>query len=177
MQQWLVDELDDITARLKVQVLFQVPEDRRRERPGGGNSILWACFHGARHADLALSILTGAPLLLPAGGYPDGGGLEENEQPWSGELAPEAVDSYLTDVMAASRRYLAEVKPDDLDQVPDTGAALARNGIPTDNYDWLYRMWTGQPAAFLVRWPLMGHLGNHMGEMVATRNRMGLSAF
>jgi hypothetical protein len=28
-----------------------------------------------------------------------------------------------------------------------------------------------------VRWPLTGHLTNHVGEMIATRNRMGLSPF
>ncbi len=65
----------------------------------------------------------------------------------------------------------------DLDAVPDTEAALARAGVGTDAFGWLYRLWSGQPAAFLVRWPLLGHVANHVGEMVATRNRMGLSPF
>jgi hypothetical protein len=41
----------------------------------------------------------------------------------------------------------------------------------------LRRMWTGKPAAWLIRCPLTGHIGNHVGEMLATRNRMGLSPF
>jgi hypothetical protein len=35
----------------------------------------------------------------------------------------------------------------------------------------------GQPAAFFVRWPVIGHAINHVGEMIATRNRIGLSPY
>jgi len=38
-------------------------------------------------------------------------------------------------------------------------------------------MWQGKPTAWLARWPLLGHIGSHAGEMIATRNRMGLSPF
>jgi hypothetical protein len=37
-------------------------------------------------------------------------------------------------------------------------------------------MWQGKPTAWLVRWPLLGHIGSHAGEMIATRNRMRLSS-
>ena len=56
-------------------------------------------------------------------------------------------------------------------------AGLSRAGIGEDDVPWLRRMWTGKPAAWLIRWPLTGHIGNHVGEMLATRNRMGLSPF
>ncbi len=180
LRQWLIDELDETTARLKTQVLHRVPEERRREQAGGGSSILWVCFHAARHADLALSILTGRPLLLPAlagGAGGDGGGLEEEEQPWSPQLEPGDVDSYLADVLAAGRGYLGTVTGDVLDETPDTTSALKDAGVPTDTFDWLYRLWGDKPVSFLVRWPLMGHVGNHVGEMIATRNRLGLSPF
>ena len=172
-----MDELDDTAARWKSQVLFQVPEDRRRERPGGGNSILWACFHASRHADLALAVLAGTPLLLPPNQNRDGGGLEEREPPWSEELVSDDVDNYVAEVLTAVRRYLSILDPDELDRTPDTPAALAGAGIPDDRFDWLYRIWSDRPASFLVRWPLTGHIGNHVGEMVATRDRMGLSPF
>jgi hypothetical protein len=38
-------------------------------------------------------------------------------------------------------------------------------------------MWAGKPMSFFVRWEVIGHLANHTGEMIATRNRMGLSPF
>lgn len=137
---------------------------------------MWACFHAARHADLALSVLDGTDMVLPVGENPEKWGLEDDEQDWSADLLPSAVESYLTEVLAAARRFLTAFEISDLERVPDTAAALGRAGIPTDTHDWLYRMWSGKPAAFLIRWPLMGHVGDHVGEMIATRNRMGPSA-
>jgi hypothetical protein len=160
------------------QVLSLVPETRRWERPGGGNSVNWACFHIARHADLALSVLTGDGLVLTPDQWRGGGGVEEDEQPWAEELlTPATVEEYLAAVIAATRTYLCALSVASLERIPETAAALEAASVAIDRYPWLYRMWSGQPAAFLVRWPLVGHLGNHVGEMIATRNRMGLSPF
>jgi hypothetical protein len=41
LSQWMVGEIDDITTRLRTQVLQLVPPSRRRELPGGGSPILW----------------------------------------------------------------------------------------------------------------------------------------
>jgi len=183
LHRWLVDEFDDAAGRLRAQVLDLVPADRRAERPGGGNSILWACFHASRHADLAQSALTGGDLELDAwrdqlpGAVKTGGGVEEGEQPWSEDLAPAVVDGYLGAVCDRVQRTLGGLDPAALERVPDAPGALRRAGIDTEGFDWLYRMWDGKPAAFLVRWPLIGHVANHTGEMIATRNRMGLSPF
>jgi DinB superfamily len=183
LRQWLVDELDDAATRVRAQVLERVPVERRFERPGGGNSIVWATFHTARHADLAMSALSGSDLVLarwgdnvtPAG--KGGGGVEEAEQAWSEELEPALVDQYLAAVCEEGRRLLGSMAPADLEHVPDAPSALRRAGVDASTFDWLYAMWDGKPAAFLVRWPMIGHLANHTGEMIATRNRMGLSPF
>jgi hypothetical protein len=183
LHQWLVEEFDDSLARLRGQVLDLVPAERRAERPGGGNSVLWACFHSARHADLAQSALAGGDLVLDAwrdqlpGAVEAGGGIEEGEQAWSVDLGPPVVDAYLAAVCASTQRALGALRADELERVPDTTGTLKRAGVDTGAFDWLYRMWDGKPAAFLVRWPLIGHVGNHIGEMIATRNRMGLSPF
>ena len=153
LQQWLVDEFDDAVARLRGQVLELVPAERRAERPGGGNSIAWACFHAARHADLAQSAITGADLLLDGwraelpGAVKAGGGIEEGEQPWSGDLDPLLVDAYLLAVCDAGHRLVSELEPDELDRVPGTTGALERAGVDTGAFDWLYRMWSGKPTA------------------------------
>lgn len=182
LSQWLVDELDDITARLRTQVLGLVPESRWRERPGGGNPILWNAFHVARHASLALAVLSPPGpersawldgLVSKAG---PGAGVEEGAAPWADELSPGQVGGYLDEVMAGVRRLLAD-QAVDLDAVPDASGGLARAGIGPGEFGWLHRMWQGKPAAWLVRWPLTGHINSHTGEMLATRNRMGLSPF
>jgi hypothetical protein len=181
---WILDDFDATTARLRAQVLDIVPAERRREQPGGGNSIVWGSFHVARHIDAALTVVTGAKPEF--GGWESdfdepasrgGAGLEEAEQPWATGLDPVVVDAYLGAVLANGRRFLSDLRPDDLDRAPDVEDGLSAAGVPGEQFGWLYRMWQGQPVAFFVRWPIIGHVGNHIGEMVATRNRMGLSPF
>jgi hypothetical protein len=183
LTQWLVAEHDDTAARLRGQVLGLVPADRRAEQPGGGSPIIWNTLHIARHTALALDALApGAAPPVPdwlatlAEGAAPTAGLEEAPAPWAGALPPSDVDAYLDQALAAVRGYLAT--PDiDFDIVPDVPAALARAGIGEDDVPWLRRMWAGKPAAWLIRWPLTGHVVTHVGEMLATRNRMGLSPF
>jgi len=183
LTKWLVAEHDDTAARLRGQVLGLVPAARRTERPGGGSPILWNTFHVARHAALALDVLSpGSAPAVPdwlaglAGGAVSIAGLEEAPAPWGDALSPGSVDAYLDQVLDGTRKYLADPGTD-FDAVPDVAAALARAGIGDDDVPWLRGMWSGKPAAWLVRWPLTGHVVNHVGEMLATRNRMGLSPF
>lgn len=182
LTQWLVAGHDDTVGRLRGQVLTLVPPGRRTERPGGGSPILWNTLHIARHAAVALDAL--APGTAPAapGWLADlaagdaTAGLEEAPAPWADDLAPASVDAYLEDVLAGTRSYL-EGEAIDFDAVPDVAAALSRAGIGGNGVPWLRAMWSGKPAAWLIRWPLTGHVTNHVGEMLATRNRMGLSPF
>jgi hypothetical protein len=165
---WLLDELDDAAARLADQVLALVPPDLRAERPGGGNSIAWSTLHVARHADLALSVLTGAP---PARG--GGFGLDEAEPTEAPAVDPEDAAVYASTTLTAARALVADGP--DLAAVPDAAGTLDRAEVPRDAYGWLFEQWSGQPVAFFIRWPLIGHVQNHVGEMIATRNRLGLS--
>jgi hypothetical protein len=168
---WLLADLDDATARLEHQVLARVPPARRGERPGGGgSSVAWTVLHLARHADLALAALTG-------GAAARGGalGLGEIEPDGGAPGVGADVGDYALATLAAARAFLAAGP--DLAAIPDTAAALERAGVPRDGFGWLYEQWVGQPAAFLVRWPLLGHVHNHVGELIATRNRLGLSPY
>jgi hypothetical protein len=183
LTQWLVAEHDDTAARLRGQVLRLVPAQRRGERPGGGSPIIWSTFHLARHAALALDVL--APGAVPAapdwvaalaGDAASTAGFEEAPAPWAGEMSAADVDAHLDRVLHATRAFLAEPGLD-LDAVPDVPAALSRAGVQDEDLVWLRRMWTGKPAAWLVRWPLTGHVVNHVGEMLATRDRLGLNPF
>jgi hypothetical protein len=185
LSQWLVAEHDDTAARLRGQVLDLVPQDRRLERPGGGSPILWNAFHIARHASLALAVLSagagsGSPVWLEELVRNEGSvaiaGLEEAPAPWGDSLSAADVDSYLEEVLTRTREFLADPGVD-FDAVPDVSGGLVRAGIGAGEVIWLQKMWTGKPAAWLVRWPLTGHVCNHVGEMLATRNRMGLNPF
>jgi hypothetical protein len=185
LQQWITDELADVRSRLADQVLAMVPPERRSEKPGGGNSIGWAVFHVARHADLAVRgvLRHDEPLLaswrdrLGAGGLPAGSGLAEAEDPAAGGLDQAAVAAYLDDVIVDAAAWAGRVRDNDLSRPADAATALVAAGVPEEAYGWLYRMWAGQPASFFLRWEAIGHAVNHLGEMVATRNRMGLSPF
>jgi hypothetical protein len=169
---YLVLQFDDTVARHRGQVLDVVPRDRQKERLPGGNSIAWATYHVGRHAALALDVLQ-HPSTAVALSEP-GEGLQEVEQDWLAGITAEQADEYATAVFADVRRYLATAP--DLDARVDVGAGLRAAGIDEERYGWLYRMWD-QPVAFLVAWPLTGHVTNHVGEMIATRNQMGLSPF
>ena len=180
---WLVAELDENVGRLQDQVLAVVPLERRLERMPDGNSITWATYHVARHATLALQVL-GARSFDPDPGLaafvPEatvgGAGLQEVQQPWIDDLDPEAVDAYALSVLGDVRDYLAAIEPAELDPVPDVASALTRAGVDPVAFGWLQRLWS-QPSGFIVRWPLLGHVTHHVGEMITVRNLMGLSPF
>ncbi len=184
LSQWVLSQFDDTVERLRAQVLDLVPPERRREQPGGGNSILWGCFHLARHADLALAVVAAEEPAPPAGrlalgpvAATGGNGLQEAEPSWAGALPPEGVDTYLGAVVARVRQFLSAAVPSRLELVPDVQPRLTGANIDAGDFAWFYKMWQGQPVAFFVRWPLIGHIANHTGEMIATRDRMGLSPF
>jgi len=63
---------------------------------------------------------------------------------------------------------------------PRAGAALLLSGLAVGTltpYGMAIVLFGGLLVGWLVRWPLLGHVGSHAGEMIATRNRMGLSPF
>ncbi len=179
---YLLAEFDETVARLRSQVLELVPVERQKERMPGGNSITWATWHVARHASLALSVvgferepssfLSVVDPVATAGGS----GLQEVEQDWLAGVPSAVAAEYAFAVFADVRRYLATLDADTLERRVDVAAALRAAQVDETVFGWLYRMWD-QPVTFLVRWPLTGHIINHVGEMIATRNQMGLSPF
>jgi hypothetical protein len=178
LRAWLLGDIDETFARLQGQVLAVVPLERQAERVGEGNSIVWATYHVARHGALALAVLGATPATPALVSGEGGGGLEEDEQPWSTALDPADVGQYVTETIARTRELVAKMDLERLDAVPEgIREVLTGSGVDRERYPWLYAMWLEKPAAFFVRWPLLGHLTNHVGEMLATRNRMGLSPF
>ena len=180
---WLVAELDDTVQRLRSQVIDIVPPERRRERLPGANSIGWATFHVARHAALALRVSGGdlaASDALLAGLDPSlssaSAGLHEVQQPVLDLIETPQIDGYALAVFGEVRGYLASVGEHSFAEAVDVATELERIGLDADQFGWLYGLWA-QPDGFLVRWPMLGHVTNHVGEMIALRNQMGLSPF
>ncbi len=172
LEAWIQQELADVVARLNTQVLALVPREHRQQRPGGGNSINWATFHISRHAELALAVLTSGAV-----SHRGALGLGEVEQEWPDDLGANAIEQYAGDVFARARRFALMLDAGSLDRIPDAATTLERAAVPRAGYDWLYEQWTGRPASFFIRWPVIAHATNHIGEMIATRNRLGLSPY
>ncbi len=183
LQRWLLADFDDVAGRLRDQVLALVPAERRHERAGEGNSIVWSCLHIAYHAELGLAVL-GVPEhaagrlraeLDPRTGR--GGGLQEAQLEWASQLDPGHVDAYVDRVLRATRAFLETAFRAALRVTPDASAVLSDAGVPQDEFAWLYRMWGAEPPEFFVRWPLLNHITSHVGEMLSNRSRMGLNPF
>jgi hypothetical protein len=178
LAQWLVDDLGDSVARLEGQVFGCVSPGRRNEHAdGGGNSIDWTAFHVARHAALALVVVGASISHHDTDGLGAGAGLNEEEPDWAHELDGATVEAEVISTFTDVASYLGEVDAAALSLVPDAGRVLEESHLDREEFGWLYAMWAEKPLAWFVRWPLTGHLTNHVGEMIATRNRMGLSPF
>ncbi|MCU1478326.1 MAG: hypothetical protein JWQ64_3019 [Subtercola sp.] len=184
ISEFLVAEHDEAVSRLRSQILAIVPLDRQLERLPGANSVTWITYHVARHAALALSVVTETagirdPRLnaFEPRATVGGAGLEEMQQPFADSLDPATVNAFTLSVFADVRSFLETVTESTLDDLPDIEDALDAAGVEHDTFEWMYRMWADQPVAFLLRWPLASHLTHHVGELTGLRNQMGLSPF
>ena len=185
LRRWIDDELALVDDRVATQVLEHVPVERRSEPVEGGSSITFLLWHVTRHHDLAINVaLLGRTQVLEE--HP--GVAQEQVPVWAGlpeaedrdlaaSLDPVAVANYHAAVIDSTRTWLAAADLGVLDLAIDGPAALARVGIGEGEFPWLHRMWGGKTGAFFVQWEAVGHELNHLGEMVAVRNRMGLSPF
>jgi hypothetical protein len=180
---WLVAELDDTVARWSNQVVGLVPAGARRDRLPEANSIDWATFHVARHAALALRVV-GADLgasdavleSLDASLAAPSAGLHEVQQPVLDLIDTSHVDRYASAVFEELRNYLGGIDSHSITAEVDVVTELERIGLDSGQFGWLYNLWA-TPNGFLVRWPMIGHITHHVGEMISLRNQMGLSPF
>ena len=186
VESWVAAELSSLRQRLQAGFINAVPADRWRETvDGGGVPALYVAWHTARHHDLCVNvILRGTSEVLD--GWRDRVGISGDT--WRGlaeaqdhelieQLDPAVVGQYLLAVLDESIQWLETADLADLDAVPDSAAALASIGTPTDRFDWLYDLWQGKPRQFFLSWEAVGHGYNHLGELISLRNRLGLSPF
>ena len=162
-----------------------MPPERRSEPIDGGSSITFLLWHIARHHDLAINVaLLGRPQVLDAhpsvaqGEVSVSVGLPEAEDhDFASRLDPAAIATYHAAVNDSTRAWLADADLTILDEPVDAPAALTEAGVGEAGFPWLHRMWSGQTGTFFVQWEAVGHQINHLGEMVAVRNQIGLSPF
>lgn len=193
LRAWIQDAHHDLRPRLVDAVLERVPTSEWSvQADGGGSSITWLVLHLTRHHDLALqtavrdrtprfaehadalglgAVATGARLA--------GAGLTEREdRDITLAVQPDALVTYLDDVLDTTARWLHRLSGMALDTVPDTERRLTElAGIDPDEYGWLIRMWSGRSVSWFVQWPMLGHVNAHTGEAVSVRNRLGHSPF
>lgn len=187
LRSWITGDLEMARQRLAGQVLDLIPVERMTEQvDGGGIPPVYVLWHMTRHHDLAVNrVLRGGDEVVHAHttevGVDEGlwRGLSEGaDLELVAVLDPAAVGRYALAVLDESIRWLSgSAELPDLDAVPDSAAALAALGTPSDDFGWLYRMWEGRPASWFLSWEGIGHITTHTGELVSIRNRMGLSPF
>ena len=186
---WLVDDLAAVRARFLNAIAAHVPEERWAERAdGGGSSIAALLLHVTVHQDLAVRTALGGQtprfaavateLGLDAGASPLAS-LQETEDPeLTRALDLAALQGYAAEVHDDVASALAQVTEAELEARPPAVERLAAvGGVDYDHAPWLYAMWDGKPAAWFVRWELIGHAQGHVGEMVSVRDRLGFRPF
>jgi hypothetical protein len=186
LRSWVSADVVSLRQRLKTGFVDIVPPDRWRERvDDGGIAPVYVTWHVARHHDVAINcVLRRVPEVLQA--WQDRVGIAEDT--WRGlaegedhdlvdQLSPEGVGQYCMAVLDNTIDWLADAELPDTASVPDSVGTLRSLGVPEDKFDWLYSMWDGKPAHFFLAWEAVGHGYNHLGELLAIRNRMGLSPF
>lgn len=188
LRTWIVEEHTSVWDRLRDGVIDRVPADRWTEHPDDGGSCLAQLLaHCSLHADMAMQTVVRreTPLVeewrerLGLDGLPGHAGLPEAEDPsLVARISVPELFGYAEAVHRSTADWLRTADLADLDRVPDASGQLARWGqVPMEAVPWLHRMWTDKPISWFVQWECLGHVLNHLGEMVSVRNRMGLSPF
>jgi hypothetical protein len=189
LRDWLADDLEAVRTRFDAAVASQVPETRWRERAdGGGSSLAALLLHVTVHQDLAVhTALAGRPprftveaaaLGLARGASPLASLQEAEDVDVTSALDLPALRLYAADVHRDARAMLAELDVNELAAVADAAGRLADvGGVPHEDAPWLHAMWSGKPAAWFVRWEVIGHAQGHVGEMVNVRDRLGYRPF
>ncbi|MDA3041356.1 MAG: hypothetical protein O3C27_17880 [Actinomycetota bacterium] len=190
LQQWIAADLTSLRQRLGGFVNVVPPELWSQPVDHGGLPPLAIAWHLARHHDVAVNaVVRRTPEVLDDWASRVGitsdtwqGLSEAEDRDTTALLDPVSVGGYLLDVIDHTLAWVttaAVTTADlpDLDAVPDSAAALAQLGTPTDRFDWLYAMWAGKTNHFFLSWEAIGHGYNHLGELISLRNRLGLSPF
>ncbi len=187
LRSWIIEDLSSARMRLNNGVLNIIPPERATETvDGGGIAPVYVTWHMTRHHDVAInSVLRGRDQVVHD--HTDALGVSERLYRGLSEgadldlvavLDPEAVNTYALATLDATIGWLeSEANLDGLDTVPNAAAALEAMGTPTDDFDWLYGMWSDKPKQWFLSWEGIDHVVTHTGELVSIRNRMGLSPF
>ena len=154
LRDWIIGDLKSLRAKLDGGVLGLITPERRRERPTAEGSRRSTCC-GTWLATMTWpsTACCGAPARWsragPATSRLDDDlwrGLAESEDVELVDmLEPEAVGAYALEVIEATVGWLDDRGLPQMDQRPDTAAALEAIGTPPDRFDWLYSSGRASP--------------------------------
>ena len=184
---WIAADVASVRTKLFDTIMGLVPPECWHEQAdGGGSTIAGLLLHLSRHQDLALNtVIAGrAPLFA---GHRDALGLasastaaglaERESRELTTAVTTDALTTYVTAVFDSTEAFLGGGDVD-FEAVPDLDGRLRdRAALDVDEVPWLFNMWRGKPAWWLLQWPVVGHGHTHAGEAVSIRNRMGYSPF
>ena len=196
LHRWIIEEHRSVWRRFADGIVDRVPTDRWTEHAdGGGSTIGFLVFHTAVHADYSgrtvcrglHPLLDGHREALGLDGMPaDRGVAEAEDADIVASLSMPALLGYARAVHENNAAWLEALriegavagKSTALETIPPASDRLTDlTGMAPEALPWLRTMWADKPIWWHLQWEVTGHLLNHVGEMVAVRNRMGLSPF
>lgn len=184
LMEWIQSDYRGIKRAFDTGIAGVVPRERWTERPGDqGNSIAWVIWHMARTEDVTIhAISRGQPQILVRDNWPDrigmnelrqGTGFTDEEVAGFSAVNVDEVEAYWQAVRAETEAWLEKLKPEDLEEETSKENAKAVKEKAPDIPDGLIQFWGGRPVGFLLRFGVLWHHMQHIGEMQSIRGRMG----
>ncbi|MGH9196151.1 MAG: DinB family protein [Acidimicrobiia bacterium] len=182
--EWIQGDHRAIRKAFETSIAGVVPKDQWTRRPEDqGNSIAWVIWHMARTEDVVIhAICRGQPQVLIRDEWANrigidefrqGTGFSDEEIAGFGSVDIDAVDSYWMAVRAETEAWLEKLTPEELDEsTPMENATAVKDQIP-NMPDMLIQFWGGRPVGFLLRFSVIWHHLQHVGELQSIRGRLG----
>jgi hypothetical protein len=169
------------------EILRQVPRERWTARPSGSsNSIAWLLWNVSRCEDLAVNVFVARrEQALTAAGWSKHGALadsrigtgfgDDEAAAFASAVDLDDLLAYRADVRARTAEAVRALDPATLHQRPDVDAILGElDPLFPEAGAWVRDMWRPWPASLFLSFTALGHTFMHIGEMLATKNALGL---
>jgi len=187
LKTWIKSDYSMIRPLCRMVVLNAVPHEQLTTKPGpNSNSIAWLIWHIARCEDVVINtVVRGVPQVLTGEKWADrlrleltqiGTGFSDDEVTDFGtHINAEQLIAYWDAVGKETAAWLDALPVETLDDVPDVRERLTTApGYVSPAGAWVEDIWNNKPASFFLRWVVIGHGNQHIGEMQAVRGQLGI---
>jgi hypothetical protein len=187
LKTWIKSEYSMIRPLCRMVVFNAVPAEQLTTKPGANsNSIAWLIWHIARVEDVAINtVIRDVPQVLTRGRWADRlridltqmgtGSSDEEVDDFGKHVDTEQLIAYWDALGADTDAWIKALPLESLDEVPDVRERLkTAPGYVSPAGAWVEDIWNNKPASFFLRWVVIGHGNQHIGEMQAVRGQLGI---